>query len=389
MSYSRREADERRVLDQYDIVRGQTANSNVLFMERYYNLLKEGGELLTVIDDTVLNGISAKPYRDFLRERFIVKQVVSLPFNTFFRAQANIKTSILHLRKKRLGERQGDVFMAISNNVGHNDHKGDTPHRDNLPEVASLFIEWDEQGHRPNLQRPNDVDEPLGCALQVFVVPVDELGERLDAFYYSPELRTLRERLAQRADSGDIVLKKGRDFRLAPRLPNGDRERLRREILRYIEITGITRDGIVVDYQEAPLEDLPSRAQIPLQIGDVLFAKNISSRGTAIAVPEWLDGGMATSGFISVRPDSEEDALILWSVFRSEGWRTQVYYLSATASQPEIRDDTFRDEMLIPWPATDERQSRIVESARRILEAREAERLATEANRQTVDDYLI
>ena len=217
MSYSRSEADERRILDQYDIVNRQTANSNVLFLERYYDLLEEGGELLTVIDDTVLNGVNAKPYRDFLRERFIIKQVVSLPFNTFFRAQANIKTSILHLRKKRPGEVQGDIFMSITNNVGHDDHKGDTPHRDNLPEVASLFIEWDEQGREPCLYRENEVTESLGCALQVFVVRGDELEERLDAFYYAPELRMLRERLAERADSGDVVLKTGRDFRLVPR----------------------------------------------------------------------------------------------------------------------------------------------------------------------------
>ena len=389
MSYSRREVDERRVLDQYDIVNGQTANSNVLFIERYCNLLKEGGELLTVIDDTVLNGVSAKSYRDFLREHFVIKQVVSLPFNTFFRAQANIKTSILHLRKKRPGERQGDIFMAIANNVGHDDHKGDTPHRDNLPEVANLFTEWDEQGSHPCLYRDNEVDEPLGCALQVFIVQSDELEERLDAFYYAPELRTLRERLTQRADSGDILLKTGGDFRLVPTLRTREKEQLKRTVLRYIEITGVTRAGIVVDYQEAPLEDLPSRARIPLQTWDVLFAKNISSRGTAIAVPEWLDGGVATSGFVSVRPDSEEDALILWSIFRSETWRTQVYYLSVTASQPAVRDDIFLNDMLIPWPTTDERRTRIVESARRMLQSREAERLATEANRQTVDDYTL
>ena len=389
MSFSRKEADERRVLDQYEIVQGQTANSNVLFLERYYDLLREGGELITVIDDTVLNGPSAKLYRDFLRDRFVIKQVVSLPFNTFFRAQANIKTSILHLRKKRQGEEQGDVFMAILNNVGHNDHKGDTPHRDNLPEVANLFMEWDEEGRQPCLHRENEVEEPLGCALQVFVVQNGELQERLDAFYYAPELRALRDQLTQKAESGEIVLKTGRDFRLVPSLSGGEREQLRREIFLYIEITGITRDGIVVDYQEDPLEDLPSRAKLRLQTGDVLFAKNISSRGTTIAVPEWLDGGMATSGFISVRPDSQEDALILWTVMRSEIWRKQVYYLAVTASQPEVRDHIFRNEMFIPWPATQHDRARIVESARRVLDARESERLATDANRQTVDSYLI
>ena len=389
MSYSRSKADERRVLDQYSIVDGQTAHSNVLFLERYCDLLNEGGQLLTVIDDTVLNGPSAKPYRDFLREHFVIKQVISLPFNTFFRAQANIKTSILHLRKKRPGEQQGDVFMAILNNVGHNDHKGNTPHRDNLPEVSNLFIEWDEQGRQPSLYRENDVDEPLGCPLQVFVVRSDELKDRLDAFYYAPELITLRERLKERVQAEEITLKTGRDFRLVPSMSAGERELLSREVLRYIEITGVTRHGIVVGHQEAPLEDLPSRAKLRLQTWDVLFAKNISSRGTTITVPQWLDGGTATSGFISVRPDSQEDALILWTAMRSQIWRKQVYYLAVTASQPEVRDHIFRDEMLIPWPATLEHRAQILDSARKVLDAREAERLATEANSHTVDDYLM
>ena len=388
MSYSRKEADERRVLDQYLIARGQAAHSNVLFLERYYDLLKEGGDLLTVIDDTVLNAPSAKPYRDFLREHFVVKQVISLPFNTFFRAQANIKTSILHLRKKRQGEEQGDVFMAITNNVGHDDHKGDTPHRDNLPEVANLFIEWEEQGRQPSLYRENEIAEPLGCPLQAVVVPSAELRDRLDAFYYAPELQRARKELTQRADLGELTLKTGNDFRLVPLLTAREIESLRRDILQYIEITGVTRDGIVVGYQEAPLEDLPSRARVRLQTGDVLFAKNISSRGTTIAVPEWLDGGIATSGFISVRPDSQEDALILWTVMRSEIWRKQVFYLGVTASQPEVREDIFRDEMLIPWPATTEQRERIINSARRVLEAREQERVSTEVNRQTVDKYF-
>ena len=56
MSYSKSEPEEARILKQYEIVSGQSAHSNVLFLERYRDLLKDDGELLTVIDDTVLNG---------------------------------------------------------------------------------------------------------------------------------------------------------------------------------------------------------------------------------------------------------------------------------------------------------------------------------------------
>ena len=151
MSYSKKDEEEKRILNQYEIVGGSKARSNVLFLERYRDLLKDNGELLTVIDDTILNGVQGKEFRKFIRENFIIRQVISLPFNAFFRAQANIKTSILHLRRKRIGENQGDVFMAITNNVGHDDHKHDTPHRDNLPEIANMFIEWNENGQEPQL----------------------------------------------------------------------------------------------------------------------------------------------------------------------------------------------------------------------------------------------
>ena len=219
MSYKKKDAEELRILQQYGIVSGDSAHSNVLFLERYRDLLKDEGELLTVIDDTVLNGVQAAGVRQFIRKHFVIRQVVSLPFNAFFRAQANIKTSLLHLRRRQPGEEQGDIFMAITNNVGHDDHKHDTPHRDNLPEIANLFVEWDEHGREPQLLRANDANEPLGCPMQVFVARAAELSEhRLDAFYYAPELRALQEQLQERADAGEIVLKRGADFELAPRL---------------------------------------------------------------------------------------------------------------------------------------------------------------------------
>ena len=52
-----------------------TSRSNILFLERYKDLLDKGGKLLTVIDDTPLNGSSqaAKAYRKFIRKYFIIK----------------------------------------------------------------------------------------------------------------------------------------------------------------------------------------------------------------------------------------------------------------------------------------------------------------------------
>lgn len=391
MTYETRVTDERRVLQQYRIAGNKTSKSNVLFLERYHSLLKDGGALLTVIDDTVLNGANGDAYRRFIRENFVIVQVVSLPFNTFFRAQANVKTSILHLRKRRPGEEQGPIFMAVTNNVGHDDHKHDSPHRNNLPLVAELFSEWQRSGTAPSHFEDNaDPAENLGAPLQVSVVEPDALVDhRLDAFYYAPALRQLQADLHSRAGDGEIELRRGADFQMMRGLSTARRAELRGQICRYVEIASMTVDGTVTAAKRAPFEDLPTRAHFELQPNDVLFAKNTSSRGTSLLVPGYLSGALATSGFIGIRPDDEEDALILWSIFRSEVWRTQVYYLAITASQPEIRDDIFEKEMLIPWPATAERRQRIVESARQMLEARETERIAGERNRDEVQRALL
>jgi type I restriction enzyme M protein len=198
ISYKKKDENEKRILEQYDIAKNKSGklsaseNSNVLFIERYKDFLKEGtknengGELLTIIDDTVLNGENSQNYRDYISKHFIIVQVISLPFNTFFRAQANIKTSIIHLRRKREGDFQGDIFMAITNNIGHDDHQKDTPSRNNLPIVASFFHEWQRTGERiSEIIHNEDKDEPLGCPLQIFTVKPEELNpNRLDAFYY-------------------------------------------------------------------------------------------------------------------------------------------------------------------------------------------------------------
>jgi hypothetical protein len=225
--------------------------------------------------------------------------------------------------------------------------------------------------------------------MQVFTVTAEALrDDRLDAFCYAPELQSLRALLRSGEDAGKIRIRAGREFALVPRLTTEEKDALSRQRMRYIEITSVTRDGVIVMPTEGALEDLPTRGWLRVRQNDVLFAKNNSSRGTAVLVPEWFDGGLATTGFVGVRPSDEEEALILWSVFRSEAWRTQVYYLAITASQPEVREEIFQSEMLIPWPASADQTRAICESAKRVLAARERERQAADENRDILQGLL-
>ena len=375
MSYKASDESEKEVLQQYRVATTKAGNpsstekSSILFVERYLDLLDEGGDLLTVIDDTILNGSSTERHRDFLREHFIIRQVISLPFNAFFKAQANIKTSILHLRKKRPGEQQGTIFMAITNNIGHDDHKNDTPHRDNLGIVASLYNEWANSGNlEPRIIHNQNLNEPLGCPLQVFTIEPDQIQDRLDAFYYAPELAQLREQLKAAEAEGRIEVMSGRDVSVIKELSSAQVQELEGEVFKYFEIGDVTKYGAVVNWKQDAIEDLPTRGRLLVESNDVVFAKNNSSRGTTVIIPESFDGSLVTTGFIGIRPETHEESLLWWSVLTSEAVRKQIYYLAVSASQPEIREGIFADEFMLPFPTHAYREE-LLEEARVMLEA--------------------
>lgn len=377
MLYHSSDEMERRILARYQIAKTKSGKlstsekSNVLFLERYLDLLRPGGELLTIIDDTVLNGESGAHHREFIFENFIIRQVISLPFNTFFKADSNIKTSVLHLRKKRPGETQGYVFMAITNNIGHDDHKVDTPNRDNLSIVASFYDEWLKTGHLdPQIIYNQHPDEPLGSPLQIFTVAPESINsDRLDAFYYAPELRLLRQRIEEAVDRGEVEVKSGHDFNLIHEVRGKTTNELLGQRFKYFEITDVTSDGAIISWREDFYENLPTRAGLRVKTNDVIFAKNNSSRGTTIIIPPHFDGALVTTGFLGIRPKDLDEAMLLWAVLSSEAVRKQIYYLAITASQPEIRRNIFETSFLLPFPKEPHR-SRVLEYARHIWEAR-------------------
>lgn len=378
MRYSSSDKHEKEILEQYDIARTASGNlsrsekSNTLFIERYKDLLDEDGELLTVIDDTVLNGTKSQSYRDFILDNFIIIQIISLPFNTFFMADANIKTSILHLRKKKQGETQGNIFMGITNNIGHDDHSRETPERNNLNDLADYFNIWRKEGKIESKIINNDItEEPLGCPMQVFEVKSEDLNtERLDAFYYSQELKEIKDKIIDLEKNGMIEIMTGKDFEILPTIKKSDEKEFENKMFKYFEIGDVTRDGTIVDYRENYFHELPTRARLNVESNDVIFAKNNSSRGTTVLIPEWYDNDLVTTGFIGVRPETKEEALVLWNIFESEIFRKQIYYYSITASQPEIRNDIFENEIMIPWPKNKENIKKMISNAKQAQEAR-------------------
>lgn len=131
--------------------------------------------------------------------------------------------------------------------------------------------------------------------------------------------------------------------------------------LNYFEIGDVTPYGLIVRHVERTFDTLPSRGIYKVQQGDVLLAINNSSRGTVVLVPKEYDGAICTSGFLAIRPENEEQAMLLWYVLRSEYCRSQIYYLAQTASQPELKWAVWQHEFMVPMPLGDLRKQALSE----------------------------
>jgi type I restriction enzyme M protein len=150
-----------------------------MFIEQYWRLLKPGGRLLTVIDDSVLSGRKFEFVRGFIRDRFIIRAVISLHGDAFQRSGARPKTSVLYLAKRTDDkEPQPGVFAFESLYVGRDDVVPSTP--PSVAEIArtSALAEMDEV-LAAFAKYQDGVEGP-------WLVPSASLDGRLDAKFLRP-----------------------------------------------------------------------------------------------------------------------------------------------------------------------------------------------------------
>jgi type I restriction enzyme M protein len=153
--------------------------SSVMFLERYWKLLRKGGRLLTVIDDSVLSGKTYAFVRAYIREKFIIRAIISLHGDAFQRAGARVKTSVLYLTKRMSDtEEQPGVFVYESRYIGLDDvvprtrasvaNLAQKKTAQEMNEIQSAFVEYIRGKKGP------------------WLVAADRLKGRLDAKYLRP-----------------------------------------------------------------------------------------------------------------------------------------------------------------------------------------------------------
>lgn len=347
MDYSATVPEENQVLETYDLAsfggnRKKSLKSSVMFVERYAQLLTPGGRLLTVIDDSVLSGKKYAFVRDFIRERFIIRGIISLHGDAFQRAGARAKTSILYLVKRTSAdETQPSAFVFESRYIGLDDvvpktrrsvaEKARKAAAEEIEEILSAFEDY-LQGQEKE-----------------WLVSADRLGDRLDAKYLRPWsvgaladqwkkagaksvlLQTLVEPI-----EGSIELEDDREYTFLKILYEGRAERGERAL------------GNEVSY---------SRVGVA-QVGDIVIS-NINAVNRAICViPEGYDGLLVSNEYtvLRLRTDADTDPMYLWSVLRSSAVIAEWMSESSGVGRHRVEWTRLRNQRIPLLPRGDQKQ---------------------------------
>jgi len=116
----------------------KSAKTEILFIERCWQFLKEEGRMAIVLPDGILTNSTMQPVRDWMLEHFRLQAVISLPQSSFAHYGAGVKASLLFLQKRPAGEIPNDdeaIFMAIAENIGY-----DTTGRKSFKTISSNIV---------------------------------------------------------------------------------------------------------------------------------------------------------------------------------------------------------------------------------------------------------
>lgn len=346
--YKRSEKSDKRILDKYDIAHkkdGETdksalrasMRSSVLFMERYYDLLRVGGTLVTVIDDGVLGGDDYAFVRSWLRSHFLIRAIVSLPGDAFQRSQARVKTSLLVMEKRDrdICQEQPPVFMWYCSHVGLDD-----PNRERvLPGDAKLAADAaDEIAEVVDAYRrfrAGDAD-----IARTNSVPASAIQNRLDVKAVLPRPGrnvTLWEELGFPVLPLDQLAINVFDPNSADMFRKDDVIPTRTaKVQDKIRLARVRYNGSVEPGDEIYTVDSSASALYRLREHDLVMSNINAVNGAIGIVPKELDGLAVTGEYTVLRPRKNMNESVLWTLLRTSVARADMILLTTGIGRTRI-----------------------------------------------------
>jgi len=367
-SYTTKDEHEARILGLYpDLLASaggkpkSAAKSNVLFLARYYELLRPGGRMAIILDNSMLNSQTFYDYRIWLRERFIIRAIISLPKYSFIQAGAGGVTSLAYLEKRSHdGQAQPPIFARTVQYTGIS-KSGKEIEQNDLPDVLAEWQVFERSGKLflkgtyPLNDRETD---------DLFLIFPDDIHDRLDVSIHSPSYTRLMSEIEEMGRSGTQELKRISDLTLANKVSG---EEAVDRVYQDVDIGAVDAERcqiVMGEVQEGTLEELTDRARVLLKENDVIFPLSFDSLGKVAIVPASLDGELASTGFTVIRNQSYDEAVLLWSIVRSALVQKQFHHVASGYTQRGISKEHLGD-VVFPIPVAN--RSSLTDAVKRLL----------------------
>lgn len=339
--YERKTEREKAIIEDYELGSAEEKlKSSLMFFERYYDVLKPGGRLISVIDDGILSGTSFEEFRGYLRRRFLVRAVVSLPGDAFQRSQARVKTSFIILEKRDpdAEQEQGPVFKYACRFVGIDDPKRqrtlpiDVENRRKakaeIQTVAALYRSF-------VAGRPVDTE---------YIIQADMLGQRMDAKSFEPTGRMhgawLTGAIQTEVLSAIIIP-------VEPAAEDKIECSTSSEEVTYLVVgyDGFAREGETIQ----AADHRSSTTLFRVRAGQIVVSHINAVHGSICVVPEYLDGLVVTNEFTIFEAQPGYDPRVVWALMRSPEIRSEFLVKASGAGRTRVKWKTIA-EIRVPLP---------------------------------------
>jgi type I restriction enzyme M protein len=353
---------ERRILQQYKLARRDETSSayrpslrsSIMYMERYYELLRPKGKLLTVIDDTLLSSNVFGYVRDYIREHFLIRAIISLPGDTFKRSGSRVKCSVLFLEKKEdLSDAQPHCFAYFAEHLGVDDLTPRASDADILEARTKANAEIDKivSGYQDFL---------AGKSTDIALNP-DQLADRLDLKNCVPLFGRMTKKwrkdgIEVRPFSECVTLVE--DLVIPKQHPNEK-----------FTLLKVSYDGRCEIDKINTGNRIKAQKMYRVRTGHLLFSTIRATDGAIGIVPPEMDGALVSGSYSVFECGTPEETAYLWSILRSHEIRADMQSLSPgsgryTTYWPDV------GVVLLPWLIKAKRQK----IGHGILHSRELER---------------
>ena len=388
MKKEAKESDQKQILMEYESAYSSrkgisklrpSLKSNVMFLERYRDLLKADGRLVTVIDESVLNTDSDADHRQRLFRHFYVRAIFSLPQDAFSEAGANVKTSVLVLdRKETASDDQPVTFYGRSENIGYKGARINEAFSD-LTEALAAYQQFQKTGSPPE-NKKSHWTEPT----KYFMAHLTGPASRMDCEWNDPRHQEMESRLQELAVSkGYEVQSLGNDEGLCEFVKGKTGDEYVSEGVPIIKVRNVTGEGIDWNTDFVLRSFYESRPSSHLQVNDVLVTTTglgTIGRVDLLETDNCMTDGHVTSLRLKTPNRITPDFLVHYLRSPLGQMQMQRYTVGCTG-QTEL-NDTDLALLKVIYPLDGDEQNVVLGEAKRYEEAARTAREEHQRNRE-------